>query len=485
MGTWVETKEHARRAMLSLTNSRQQTATAVAALSLPALLSPVVAVACAAAAGALLVSRHRATCQPFQAVARKGTPRQEGAYPIGTLEDGTPVRLTPQQARSGMVVHGDTGSGKTEAMLGIAEGMLAKGSGLIWVDGIGDVSIYAKVAQMAAMLGREDDVLFVMPAGEDGTPRAHCFNPFETGTSQQLTILVVDLLEDAADGVARRGRSIAMTAMMAPIFEALVWRRDAGIASLDLDVILSALILKNVIAMAEDQDLPEAIREKLRNYLRSLPGYQPERGAKQAQIAMDQHAYLETQISPVLRQLARSGLTTSSARHVDLADVLLNDRILVVMLPSVRRDEHEASMFGRAAVAMLKMAVASLPPPTRTSRPFPIVLDELRYYASTAAETIAAQAPSLGIAMIYGAGDEAPRMRQGEVAERLIASANVKLRMSHDGSGRMKAAIGGEHRDIVAIYPRTLGMEAYDRMRSAGGLPQPADLVPLTAHAAE
>ncbi len=143
-------------------------------------------------------------------------------------------------------------------------------------------------------------------------------------------------------------------------------------------------------------------------------------------------------------------------------------------------------MFGRAAFAMLNMAVAALPRPTRTSRPFPIVLDELRHYACTAAETIAVQAPSLGLAMIYGAGNEPPRMRQGgEVSERLIASANVKLRMSHDGSGRMKAAIGGEHRDIVAIYPRTLGMEAYDRMQSAGGLPQPADLVPLTAHAAE
>jgi intracellular multiplication protein IcmO len=483
MGAWVETKEHARRALLSLTNSRQQTATAVAALSLPALLSPVVAVACAAAAGALLVSRHRATLQPFRAVAGKGAPRQEGAYPIGTLEDGTPVRLTAQQARSGIVVHGDTGSGKTEAMLGIVEGMLAKGSGLIWVDGIGDVSIYAKVAQMAAAFGREDDVLFVMPAGDDGTPRAHCFNPFETGTSQQLTILVGDLLEDSNDGAAWRGRSIAM---VAPVLEALVWRRDAGIASLDIDVILSALILKNVATLAEDPDLPEAIREKLRNYLRSLPGYQPERGEKQAQAVIDQHVFLETQVSPVLRQLARSGLTTSSARYVDLADVLLNDRILVVMLPSVRRDEHEASMFGRAAVAMLKMAVAALPPPTRTFRPFPIVLDELRHYASAAAETIAAQASSLGIAMIYGAGDEHPRVRPGgQVAERLVGGADVKLRMSHDGSGRMKAAIGSEHRDIVAIYPRAQGREAHRRIEAHGGLQLPADLIPLTAHAAE
>lgn len=492
MGTWIETKEHARRTLLSLSNSRQQTATAVAALSLPALLSPVVAVACAAAAGALLVSRHRAMQQPFATGIRKGAARHEGIYPIGTMEDGTPVRLTAQQIRSGVVVRGDTGSGRTEVLLGIAESMLAKGSGMIWVDGVGDVALYARVVALAAALGREDDVLVVFPAYEDGTPRGHCFNPFENGTMRQLRTLIVDLLEEPSDDPSWRDRFLSMTT---PILEALVWRRDNQATSLDVDMIIAALNFESVVAIAEDQSLPEGVKFNADMYLRSLPGYQPERGAKQARSVIEQHGFLEVQVSTALRHIVRLGLITSSGCYVDLADVLLNDRILVVVVPSLDRDRRESSIFGRAVIATLKMAVASMSKPAhvgeigikpaRTDRPFPIVLNEVGYYASSAIETVAIQSDSLGLSIIYGVPDRHIERRYGsEVVGRLIAGANVTMRLSQNECGRMTASVGGGRQELRAIFPRPLDVPNYSQGSSDRNWLNPVELVPLAARAA-
>lgn len=491
MGTWSETKEHARRTLVSLTGSRVQTATAIAALSLPALLSPVAAVASAAAAGALLFARSRATRQPFAAAAGKGGSRHVETYPIGTSGDGAPVALNAQQISSGMLVYGTTGSGRTEALLGIAEGMLAKGSGMIFIDGVGDVSLYAKVVSIAAALGREDDVLVVMPA-YDGIPRGHAFNPFEVGTARQLATLVGDLLEPSCVGYDVKPRAVAL---VRPLLEALVRRRDTGLSALDVDALLAALRFENVHALLEDRELPDAVKDDLRSYVDTIPGYQPERGTKQSLHALEQHGYVESYVSSMLKHLKQAAIMTGSIPQIDMVDVMRNDRILVVLLPSLDRSELESSICSRAVVATLRMAMTSMLETratvdgaiatARRTKPFPIILNDVGFIASRALGLIVPTAYGLGFSMIYGAPDERSLTRRfSKFGDDLIANTNITIRLHPDGDGRMTTSVKGVVRDLVAIYPRTLGVNpttshAADRPRL-----EPFDLIPLTGHLA-
>ncbi len=70
-----------------------------------------------------------------------------------------PIRMGRQQATQHLAVIGSTADGKDEQMLGMAHDAIAAGAGVIYIDGTGDVSQYAKLYASAVSAGREDDVL--------------------------------------------------------------------------------------------------------------------------------------------------------------------------------------------------------------------------------------------------------------------------------------------------------------------------------------
>lgn len=484
MGTWAETKEHARRTLISLTGSRRQTATAMAALALPALLSPIAAVASAAAAGALVYARSRER-GPFATLGDVGARESRDIYPIGTMEDGTSLALDVRQICSGMLVYGTTGSGRKEALLGIAEGMLAKGSGMVFLDGVGDVSVYADIHVMTAALGREDDVIVVAPFFDDGTARLHGFNPFDTGTLQELTTLVADLMVSTGSDPVWKERAVALTNL---VLEALVIRRDGGRLSLDLKVLVDALHLENVQSLTEDRDLPAPLKERVRNYLEMLPGFQPERGMKQSQHTIEQHGYVTMHAAAVLRPLVDAGIMSPSLPQVDLEDVLLNDRILIVMLPSQHQAPLEAAICSKAVVAALRMAMTRVDRRCtstgtyRRSSPIPIVLNDVASVGGVGAMGNLVHVDRPGFSMIYGFQDERVLThRWGEIASDLIANTDITIRLEEQGMGRMISRARDAECRFQAIHPRTLRPTAECMAFKRSAVLGPVDLVSLTS----
>src|SRR3546814_5529431 len=85
------------------------------------------------------------------------------------------------------------------------------GSGFLFCDGKGDVQLFAKIYAMARRFGREDDLLVLnfMTGNQDlgagnGKVRSNTLNPFATGSSDNLTQMVVGLMDDAGgDGAMR------------------------------------------------------------------------------------------------------------------------------------------------------------------------------------------------------------------------------------------------------------------------------------------
>jgi Type IV secretory pathway, VirD4 components len=353
-----------------------------------------------------------------------------GIFFIGNeLRTGKEVWLTNSDCRQHFLVLGTTGAGKTEALLGFAANAIAWGSGFLFCDGKGDVALFAKVYALCARFNRLDDLLVLnyMTGNKDlgasgGKLRSNTLNPFATGSSDTLTQMVVGLMDDAGgDGAMWKGRA---TAMFTGVMRALTCLRDAQVVDLNVSEIRDHLNLKKIIDLADVNkypDMPQPIRKSIRSYLSSLPGFQEDKGYKQSQTTLDQHGYLEMQFTKILGSLADvyGHIFHTPYGEIDMADVVLNRRILVIMLPALEKSGDEIANLGKIVVATLKgMMGGTLGSeiegtwdavvenrPTNSPSPFIVILDEVGYYMVDGMDLMSAQARSLGFALFFAGQD--------------------------------------------------------------------------------
>ena len=348
----------------------------------------------------------------------------------------------------------------TETLLGFVANALSWGSGCLFCDGKGDVALYSKINALARRFGREDDVLVLnyMTGNQDvgtalgGHIMSNTLNPFSTGSSDSLTQMVVSLMDDAGgDGAMWKGRA---TAMFTGVMRALVFLRDQGEIDLNISEIRDHLNLKRIIDLVDPKvrDLPQPVRKTINSYLTSLPGYQEDKGYKQSQTTLDQHGYLEMQFTKILGSLADvyGYIFKTPYGEIDMYDVVLNRRILVIMLPALEKSGDEIANLGKIIVSTLKgMMGATLGNQleggwnevvenrvTSSPSPFLTILDEVGYYTVEGMALMAAQARSLGFSMIY-ASQDIPAMKRlnDKEAASIIANTNTKIFMRTEESG--------------------------------------------------
>jgi len=418
--------------------------------------------------------RHPGTGKPLKA---------NGIFFLGNeLKTGKEVWLTNSDCRQHFLVLGTTGAGKTETLLGFAANAIAWGSGFLFCDGKGDVSLFAKVYALARRFGREDDLLVLnyMTGNQDlgsagGKIRSNTLNPFATGSSDTLTQMVVGLMDDAGgDGAMWKGRA---TAMFTGVMRALTWLRDKQVIDLNVSEIRDHLNLKRIIDLADKSkypDLPQPIRKSIKSYLTSLPGYQEEKGHRQGQTTLDQHGYLEMQFTKILGSLADvyGYIFHTPYGEIDMADVVLNRRILVIMLPALEKSGDEIANLGKIVVATLKgMMGGTLGSqiegswnsvvenrPTNSPSPFIVILDEVGYYMVDGMDLMAAQARSLGFSLIF-AGQDINAMKR----------LNEKVYGSVQGNTNTKIIMRTEDTDTVELAKKAAGEIYRAQQRSFEG----------------
>lgn len=337
----------------------------------------------------------------------------------------------------------------TESLLSLAFNSLVQGSGLIYVDGKGDVGLFSKIFSMARRVGREDDILVINymtgsrdVLGPQENKLSNTLNPFAQGSSGGLTELLVSLMDDGGGDGMWKGRAISL---ISAIMMALCHMRDSDGLLLDIDVIREHLILDNIIKLNKRRDLPPNIRQSIRGYLVSLPGFQ-EGAPKQNETALEQHGYLQMQFTRLLGSLSDTYgyIFKTNLGEVDFKDVVLNRRILVVLLPALEKSSDELANLGKIIVACLKQMMAEglgnklegthddviETRPTKSPTPFVCILDEYGYYSVKGAAVMPAQARSLGFSMIF-AGQDYAAFKKGDEkeAESIVANCNIKIFM--------------------------------------------------------
>lgn len=371
-----------------------------------------------------------------------------------------------EDMRTHVLIFGSTGSGKTEALVSLSFNALVQASGFLYVDGKGDNSLFAKVFSMCRSMGREDDLLLInfMTGAKDivGAQErrlSNTMNPFCNGSSSMLSQLVVSLMDQgaqSADGDMWKGRAIVFVEALMKI---LVYARDTGRLLLDANSIRNYFELPRLEAIAMDKmlprdnqepvsiaDAPAVVLEPITNYLINLPGYDRSKKGKQSSQVLEQHGFITMQLTRVFGSLADTygHIIRTNLAEVDLKDVVLNRRILVVLLPALEKSPDELAALGKVIIASLKaMMAAGLGEhvegtyrevierkPTNAPTPYMCVLDEYGYYAVKGFAVVPAQARSLGFSVIF-AGQDLPAFQKAskEEAASIGANTNVKICM--------------------------------------------------------
>ncbi len=361
----------------------------------------------------------------------------------------------------------------TELLLAFAANALSWGSGLIFVDGKGDIKTMGLLFAMAKLWGRDADFLLLNfmppPKASDIAPGedvSNTMNPYTTAEADDIKQQVNGMMPAAGGDGMWKDRAMVM---LEAVLLALCWGRDAGIIDISLATIRKYITLDELSSFLTHERfvlMPEVIKENIRLYLSSLGAFDFEKlktGGKQDPEVVKQHGFLEMQLSGPFAALANQygAIFNSDFGEVDMFDVVLNRRILIALLPSLAKSADDTQRMGKIIVGALKSmmgkmlgnlgyvsdpTVKSLMEVRLTNSPSPVIaiLDECGYYTVNGMAVIAAQARSLGFSMVYAAQDiKAMTRYEDKEAQSIIANTNTKIIMRTEDSDTTDIAVKG------------------------------------------
>ncbi|MEM7618125.1 MAG: type IV secretion system DNA-binding domain-containing protein [Pseudomonadota bacterium] len=361
-------------------------------------------------------------------------------------------------ARTHILYLGTTGSGKTEGLKSFVTSAMSWGSGFVYIDGKADTDLWSSLSSLVRRFGRDDDLLVLnyMTGNSDERAPSNTMNPFSSGSASYLTQMLISLMPEAeGDNAMWKERAVSLLSSLMP---ALTYKRDHQDFPLSVNSIRNYLNLNYIIMLSRDEMIPEKIREGLKGYLDTLPGYVDEAfddegkekpaGPDQPMIdtttVRQQHGYLTMQFTRALQSLGDDYgyIFDTQAADVDMVDVVLNRRIMITLIPALEKSGDETANLGKIIAATLKGMMGSTlgatlegesstvieNRPTNSATPFMTVFDEVGYYTAQGMAVMAAQARSLGFCLVFSAQDlQAMEKRVKEEARSITANCNIKI----------------------------------------------------------
>ncbi|MCC6598018.1 MAG: TraM recognition domain-containing protein [Alphaproteobacteria bacterium] len=385
--------------------------------------------------------------------------KAEGILYLGNAKNTKEeIWFTNSDARTHVLYLGTTGSGKTEGLKSMVTNALSWGSGFVYVDGKADTDLWSSLSSLVRRFGRDDDLLVLnyMTGNSDVSAPSNTMNPFSSGSASYLVNMLVSLMpESEGDNAMWKERAVSLVGAMMPC---LTWKRDHQDIPLSVRTIRDYLSLNNVIKLQRDSAVPELIRAGIIGYLDTLPGFVhaayddtgqvkppgPDTPQYDTTTANQQHGYLAMQFTRSLQSLGDDYgyIFDTQAADVEMTDVVLNRRILIVLIPALEKSGDEIANLGKIVAATMKGMMGSTlgstvegtsatvieNKPTHSSTPFMTVFDEVGYYTAQGMAVMAAQARSLGFCLIFS-GQDLPAMKKRvrEEANSITANCNIKI----------------------------------------------------------
>ncbi len=417
-------------------------------------------------------------------MAKKFGKKADGILFVGNDQyDNEEIWISNSDARTHILYLGTTGSGKTEGLKSLATNSLCWGSGFIYVDGKADTDLWSSISALARRFGRDDDlmVLNYMTGNSDAAAVSNTINPFSFGSASYLTNMMVSLMpESGGDNAMWKDRAVALIAALMPV---LTWKRNNQEFQLSINALRDCLHFKKIVQLSREEVVPEKLRRGLQGYLSTLPGYDdnffaddgsekqgPGGQAQDLSVVYQQHGYLSMQFTRSLQSLADDyGYIFEVANaDIDIHDIVLNRRILVVLIPALEKSGDETANLGKILASMLKGMMGGTlgsqvegnteqaieNKATRAPTPYMTIFDEVGYYTVEGMAVMAAQARSLGFSLVFAAQDlPGLEKRVREEARSITANCNLKI------FGKLEDPVTTRE-----FYEKTVGKEEVTRM---------------------
>jgi intracellular multiplication protein IcmO len=398
-----------------------------------------------------------------------------GSIYLGSDLKGRELWISAEDGRQHATVPGTTGAGKTTALLSFLANALSHASGFVLVDGKADNKLYGEVLALARRFGREDDVLCLNFMVASGVKDSNTFNPFAVGNADAIGEMLSSQLGESASGDSNqvfRDRAVALVGTLAPV---LVWMRDHKGLPLNIETIRLAFELRCIWKVAMKRvfeirnpatgettdipvpDMPEDIIYPLKAYLGELPSYDLslDWNKQKTEEPSKQHGFAQFYFTRTFELLGVSlgHIFKVEQSDVDMRDVVLNRRILVVNLPALESSDERLAALGKIVVASLRGMMAQMlgarlegdyevivaNKPGMGSAPFHVVLDEVAYYATSGMDRMLAMGRGLNFMFWLGFQEVSGIWaRLGEKTQSLFGNANLTIAMRQQDASRTR-----------------------------------------------
>lgn len=418
-------------------------------------------------------------------------------------DQGRELWLTNSDARTHLFLNGTTGSGKSETLMGLFFNAICWGSGACYGDGKADSNLAFCLWSLSRRHGREDDFLILnyITGGvdpfqrivdqEEGRfasravlPQSNSMNAFAEGSADFLLQLMASLLTRASgDGAQWQQKALNM---IDAVLRTLCYKRAKGELDISIGVIRHYLALQNLVQFyieGREGKIPELAFLPIKAYFETgLPGFNPAQAHDPTQWdpeVFNQHGYLTGQFARTLSMMMDTYgfIFADKYPEIDMLDVLLNNRLLVVMIPSLEKSASEAASLGKLYISSIRLMMAQnlgyrlegtkteVLDSKASNSPYPsiIISDELAYYFAEGIAVMFAQARSLNFMMVAAVQD-VQGLKRGEASEEsasMIANTKVKWTLAledpDDTFELIRKAGGDAYYSVLSGHDATVG----------------------------
>lgn len=398
----------------------------------------------------------------------------------GFFRKPRPIEINEHAALSHEVVLGSTGAGKTEVLTVRSLSLMQSvpEAGLLYVDGKGDPSLYARIWQHAASTGKAQALQTLNFIGahrdrqyDQKMKISHSFNPLQGLDAEgEFFWLIETFGAHARNKGADRGAR-ALFAAAAYAHAALKGDRGADPGVAGLAQWLSTRRLEKAY-YGPREALPAEAWEKL-DELHALAGsdwQSPALVCAENLSASMLQGWAENYPSIFATPKTESGIFMNS--EIDI-DGPLNGKILLVLLPALEKSPDEMALLGKAVLSSFRAALRRNPCKAGSLSALAI-LDELGYFAPDSYRALMNEATDAGVGCIFG-GQDMPALckhwprksPESEIDQAFadLSKAGIKTLMkSDDPSGLsrrfVEAALGSTAPSVLEMRDQRPG-EAY------------------------
>jgi intracellular multiplication protein IcmO len=205
------------------------------------------------------------------------------------------------------------------------------------------------------------------------------------------------------------------------------------------------------------REMPEDIIYPLKAYLGELPSYDLtlDWNKQKTEEPSKQHGFAQFYFTRTFELLGVSlgHIFKVEQSDVDMRDVVLNRRILVVNLPALESSDERLAALGKIIVASLRGMMAQMlgarlegdystivaNKPGMGSAPFHVVLDEVAYYATSGMDRMLAMGRGLNFMFWLGFQEVSGIWaRLGEKTQSLFGNSNLTIAMRQQDANRTR-----------------------------------------------